>query len=232
VGGVGVEKLLRGRKHARIVKIRRVETGFAPGEGLRNLSPGGKLFERPPRAFRRLTSLPACIKEQLPDKPEENHVKPHYILAGSLAATVTVLDQLSKYLVQQHLTLYASTTVIPGFFNLVHTLNRGAAFGFQNSPDGTWQPYFFIAVSVLAVVIILNLLSKADHGSQLFVVALGLILGGAVGNLIDRVRLGEVIDFLEFYLGSFVWPAFNVADIAITLGSMALILSFYTRKRG
>lgn len=159
-------------------------------------------------------------------------MKPHYILAGSLAATVTVLDQLSKYLVQQHLTLYASTTVIPGFFNLVHTLNRGAAFGFQNSPDGTWQPYFFIAVSVLAVVIILNLLSKADHGSQLFVVALGLILGGAVGNLIDRVRLGQVIDFLEFYLGSFVWPAFNVADIAITLGSMTLILSFYTRKRG
>ena len=159
-------------------------------------------------------------------------MKPQYILAGSLAAIVTALDQFTKFQVQQHLTLYTSTPVIPGFFNLVHTLNKGAAFGFQNSPDGTWQPYFFIAVSVLAVVIILNLLSKADNGSRLFVVALGLILGGALGNLIDRVRMGQVVDFLEFYVGSFVWPAFNVADIAITLGSLALILSFYTRRRG
>lgn len=158
-------------------------------------------------------------------------MKPQYILAGSLAAAVTVLDQFTKFLVSGHLKLYTSIEIIPGFFNLVHTMNRGAAFGFLNRPDSTWQTYFFIGVSALAIVIVLNLLSKAEPGARLFVVALGLILGGAVGNLIDRVRMGQVVDFLEFYAGSFVWPAFNVADIAITLGSLALILSFYGRRR-
>ncbi|WP_243364462.1 signal peptidase II [Fundidesulfovibrio terrae] len=158
-------------------------------------------------------------------------MKPQYILAGSIAAGVTLLDQITKLQVQKHLVLYTSREIIPGFFNLVHTLNKGAAFGFLNRPDTSWQTYFFIAATALAVVIVLNLLSKAEPGAKLFIIALGLILGGALGNLIDRMRTGQVVDFLEFYLGSFVWPAFNVADIAITLGSLAMILSFYGRKR-
>nr|WP_279343535.1 signal peptidase II [Fundidesulfovibrio terrae] len=152
-------------------------------------------------------------------------------MAGSIAAGVTLLDQITKLQVQKHLVLYTSREIIPGFFNLVHTLNKGAAFGFLNRPDTSWQTYFFIAATALAVVIVLNLLSKAEPGAKLFIIALGLILGGALGNLIDRMRTGQVVDFLEFYLGSFVWPAFNVADIAITLGSLAMILSFYGRKR-
>ena len=158
-------------------------------------------------------------------------MKKRYLLAGTIAAVIVVLDQLTKLQVRRTLTLYTTREVIPGFFNLVHTMNRGAAFGLQNDPDGTWQPYFFIAVSALAVVIIMNLLAKAHNGSRLFVVALGLILGGAVGNMIDRVRFGQVVDFLEFYVKSFVWPAFNVADIGITLGTFALIVSFYTRRK-
>lgn len=158
-------------------------------------------------------------------------MKPQYILAGSLAAVVVVLDQLTKFQVQKHLKLYTTTEIIPGFFNLVHTLNKGAAFGFLNRPDTSWQTYFFIAATALAVVIVLNLLSKAEPGAKLFVTALGLILGGALGNLIDRIRTGQVVDFLEFYMGSLVWPAFNVADIAITCGSLALIFSFYVRRR-
>ena len=158
-------------------------------------------------------------------------MKPQYILAGSLAAIVAILDQITKLQVQKHLVLYTSREIIPGFFNLVHTLNKGAAFGFLNRPDTSWQTYFFIAATALAVVIVLNLLSKAEPGAKLFIISLGLILGGAVGNLIDRIRTGQVVDFLEFYVGTFVWPAFNVADIAITLGSLAMILSFYGRRQ-
>ncbi|GFK94234.1 Lipoprotein signal peptidase [Fundidesulfovibrio magnetotacticus] len=158
-------------------------------------------------------------------------MKPQYVLAGSLAAVVTLLDQLTKFQVQKALPLFATREVLPGFFNLVHILNKGAAFGFLNDPDTSWQTYFFIAVVALAVVIVLNLLSKADNEPRLFVVSLGLILGGALGNLADRVRLGEVVDFLDFHLGGYHWPAFNVADIAITLGSLALIFSCYLRGK-
>lgn len=157
-------------------------------------------------------------------------MKPQYTLAGSLAAVIVILDQITKVQIQKHIALFATIEVIPGFFNLVHTVNKGAAFGFLNRTDIAWQTYFFIAVTSLAIVIVLNLLSKAKDEGRLFVIALGLILGGALGNMIDRIRLGEVVDFLDFALGSYHWPAFNVADIAITLGSLALIMSFYGRK--
>lgn len=158
-------------------------------------------------------------------------MKPQYTLAASLAAVVVVLDQITKLQIQKHLTLFTSVEVIPGFFNLVHTLNRGAAFGFLNNPDTSWQTYFFMGATALAVMIIVNLLSKASPGDKLLIVALGLILGGAIGNLIDRMRTGEVIDFLDFAIGSYHWPAFNVADIAISCGSLALIFSFYVRRK-
>jgi len=158
-------------------------------------------------------------------------VKPHYLLAASLASAVALLDQATKYLIQKNITLFTGHEVVPGFFSLVHTLNKGAAFGFLNDPGSNWQTYFFLAASAMAVVIIVNLLSKARPGDTIFVTALGLILGGALGNMVDRIRAGEVIDFLDFYVGSYHWPAFNVADIAITLGSLALIFSLYERKR-
>ena len=158
-------------------------------------------------------------------------MKPQYTLAASLAAIVTILDQITKLQIQKHLTLFTSIEVIPGFFNIVHTLNRGAAFGFLNNPDTSWQTYFFIGATALAVLIIVNLLSQAAPGDTMLIVALGLVLGGATGNLIDRLRTGEVIDFLDFIIGSYHWPAFNVADIAITCGSLALIFSLYARKK-
>ena len=158
-------------------------------------------------------------------------MKPQYKLAGSLALAVLALDQITKLLVQAHLKLYTSVEIVPGFFNLVHTLNKGAAFGFMNDRDTDWQVYFFIAAAAFAVLIIFNLLSKAENEGRLFVWALGAILGGALGNVADRLRLGEVVDFLDFAVGSYHWPAFNVADIAITCGSLALIFSFYARGR-
>lgn len=152
-------------------------------------------------------------------------------MAGLIAVAIVLLDQVTKLWVQKSLVLYTVRPVIPDFFNLVHVLNRGAAFGFLNRSDIRWQTYFFFAATALAVLIINHLLRMARDSDRLLIVGLGLILGGALGNLIDRVRTGEVVDFLEFYWKSFHWPAFNVADIAIFLGSMALLVAFYRLRR-
>jgi signal peptidase II len=153
-----------------------------------------------------------------------------YRLALILAAAVLALDQASKAVIRHYLPLWTKTEVIPGFFDLVHTLNRGAAFGLLNRSDIDWQTYFFIAANSLAVVIIFHLLHTVHSGAFLRF-GLGLLLGGALGNLIDRIRVGEVTDFLDFYLGSHHWPAFNMADMAITTGSCILLISLY-RQRG
>ncbi|MBT8764055.1 signal peptidase II [Desulfohalobiaceae bacterium Ax17] len=154
-----------------------------------------------------------------------------YKIVIFLGSLVLILDQITKLWVQNNIPLWSGTTIIPGFFNLVHVLNKGAAFGFLNRADLTWQTYFFIAVSALAIVLIFHLVRTVDRNDQFLFTGLGLILGGALGNMVDRIRLGQVIDFLDFYLGTHHWPAFNVADIAISLGSLALLISFYKRKK-
>jgi signal peptidase II len=154
-----------------------------------------------------------------------------YKLSFSLAAIVLFLDQLSKFWIQKSIPLWEEQTIIPGFFNLVHVLNRGAAFGFLNRADIQWQTYFFIAATALAVVLILHLLRTVNRNDQTLFTGLGLILGGALGNLIDRIRIGQVIDMLDFHFAGHHWPAFNVADIAISLGGLALLISFYKRRR-
>jgi signal peptidase II len=154
-----------------------------------------------------------------------------YKIALPLAVLVVILDQLTKLWIQDHMVLYTTKPVIPGFFNLVHVLNRGAAFGFLNRSDIQWQTYFFFAATALAVLIIFHLLRLAQDDDRLLTVGLGLILGGAVGNLIDRIKTGEVVDFLDFYWKGYHWPAFNVADIAIFLGSLGLVFAFYRLRR-
>ena len=154
-----------------------------------------------------------------------------YKLAGSIALAVILLDQATKLWIQHHMVLYTSRPVAPGFFNLVHVLNRGAAFGFLNRSDIQWQTYFFFAATALAVLIIFHLLRMARNDDKLLITGLGGILGGAIGNLIDRIRTGEVVDFLDFYWKNYHWPAFNVADIAIFLGSLGLLVAFYRMRR-
>ena len=154
-----------------------------------------------------------------------------YRIALPLAVLVVILDQLTKLWIQDHMVLYTTPTVIPGFFNIVHVLNRGAAFGFLNRSDIQWQTYFFFAATALAVLIIFHLLRMARDDDRLLITGLGLILGGAVGNLIDRIKTGEVVDFLDFYWKAYHWPAFNVADIAIFLGSLGLVFAFYRLRR-
>ena len=152
-------------------------------------------------------------------------------IALPLALLLVVLDQIVKSWIQHHMVLYTTKPVIPGFFNIVYVLNRGAAFGFLNRSDIQWQTYFFFAATALAVLIIFHLLRMARDADTLLILSLGSILGGAVGNLIDRIRTGEVVDFLDFYWKSYHWPAFNVADIAIFLGSLGLLVAFYRMRR-
>lgn len=143
-----------------------------------------------------------------------------YTLVLSVGVIWTVLDQLTKAAVTAMLAPGQGVTVVPGLFDLVHVLNRGAAFGFLNNDDTEWQFWLFAAAAVLVAGIILNMVRTAAHSRLLFF-GLGSILGGAAGNLIDRVRSRAVTDFLDVYWGQWHWPAFNVADIAICLGVAA-----------
>jgi signal peptidase II len=151
-----------------------------------------------------------------------------YGIIACVAGLVAVLDQLTKYLAMQAIPLWTSKPVIDGFFNLVHVRNRGAAFGFLNNGDTDWQFWFFAGVTVLAAGALFWMAKTAPPRSKLFFFSLGLILGGAAGNFIDRCRFRYVIDFLDFYLKNWHWPAFNVADIGITVG--VLLLIFFTLR--
>ena len=135
------------------------------------------------------------------------------------------LDILTKYMVSANLTYSDRIPVIEGFFYLTHVRNTGAAFGlFQDAPVAI-RLTFFVGISIVAIGIIIQFFRKLAPGDRLSAFALGLILGGAVGNLIDRIRLLEVIDFLHFVLwGGYVWPDFNLADTWIVVGVSLLVL--------
>jgi signal peptidase II len=133
-------------------------------------------------------------------------------------------DQLSKYAVVSRLELYQVYEVIPGFFNLVHVTNKGAAFSMFASIDSPVRHYFFLLVNTIAVIGLTIAALKMRHYHPLYRVSFALIAAGALGNLIDRLRFGAVIDFLDFYLGRYHWPAFNVADSAICVGVAILFM--------
>jgi len=138
----------------------------------------------------------------------------------ALALLVVVLDQITKYWVSASFD-YGEARAVTGFFNLVLTYNKGAAFSFLAAASG-WQRGFFIGIALVAIVVISVLLVRYA-GEKLFCLSLALILGGAIGNVIDRIALGYVVDFLDFYLGGWHWPAFNLADSAITAGAVLLV---------
>ena len=138
----------------------------------------------------------------------------------TLALVIVVLDQITKYVIVQKFVLH-ETLFVTSFFNLVRVHNAGAAFSFLADAGG-WQRLFFIAVSVVASIWIVWLLRQYPQ-QRIFCLALGMILGGAVGNLIDRVMFGAVVDFLQFHYAGYYFPSFNVADSAITCGAGLLI---------
>ena len=137
------------------------------------------------------------------------------------AVGVFVADQASKWLVTQSIVLHESVAVIPGFFRLTHVVNRGAAFGLLS--DSEWNVAILILFSLVALAVVSTLLWRNSHRVSPTGFGLALILGGAVGNLWDRLLDGHVVDFLDFHLGAYHWPAFNVADSAIVLGALLLV---------
>jgi signal peptidase II len=146
----------------------------------------------------------------------------------ALAALIVVLDQLTKTLIIHEFRLGDSTTVT-AFFNLVRVHNTGAAFSFLAGASG-WQRWFFVGIGAAATVFIVWML-RSHGGQRLFAFALALILGGAVGNVIDRLLHGHVVDFLQFHWAGWYFPSFNVADAAITVGAVCLVVDELLRVR-
>ena len=157
-----------------------------------------------------------------------------YRTAAITAAVVVILDQLTKWLVVKNVPLYGRVEVLP-FFDITHIINRGAAFGiFRDLPESIRIPLFAL-VLVAAIVVIFIFLKKAGPGNNLLVISLGLIMGGAIGNSIDRFRLRYVTDFIDFHWfgnPALHWPPFNIADTAITIGVILILFDTFILNRG
>lgn len=145
-----------------------------------------------------------------------------------LSAVVITLDLYTKHLIQQSFA-YAEHLPVTSFFDLVRYHNEGAAFSFLAAAGG-WQRIFFSTIAIIASVIIIQLLRKSPT-QKLFCFALALVLGGALGNLYDRITLGYVVDFLYFHYQTWYWPAFNVADSAISCGVALLLIDSFKKPR-
>jgi len=147
-----------------------------------------------------------------------------------IALLVIVFDQLAKWVVAKNIALHDSISVVPGFFRLIHVQNRGAAFGLFADSVSEWRVGILILFSLLALIVVSTLLWKNSHSMTTTGFGLALILGGAVGNLWDRLLDGRVVDFLDFYVGSYHWPAFNIADSAIVVGALLLVAEILFAK--
>jgi signal peptidase II len=157
-------------------------------------------------------------------------VKTKYIIFFVTLAAVVLLDQFLKAYIGGSMNLHESIPVIEGYFNITYVKNPGAAFGFLANSAPEFRSLFLISVTVIAIVLILYFISKSTEKEVFLTFSLSLILGGAVGNLIDRIRFGEVTDYLDFYISSYHWPAFNVADSAISLGALVLVVEIFRRR--
>lgn len=146
----------------------------------------------------------------------------------SISALVVALDLYTKHLVQNAF-VYGEHLTINRYFDLVRYHNEGAAFSFLANAGG-WQKWFFTAITTIAVIVIAYLIIK-HHTEKLFCAGLSLVLGGAIGNLYDRLTLGHVVDFLYFHLDDLYWPAFNVADSAICIGVGLLLLDSFKKEK-
>jgi signal peptidase II len=147
-----------------------------------------------------------------------------------ISLCVIAIDRVTKWTISRRLSMHDGIQVIPGFFRIIHTENPGAAFGiFADSPS-QWKLGMLIGFSIIALVIVSGLLWKNSHTMTSTGIGLALILGGAVGNLWDRLVSHQVVDFLLFYVGPHQWPAFNVADSAIVVGAALLVIEIVFAK--
>src|SRR6201987_4594035 len=147
-----------------------------------------------------------------------------------IAFLVVVIDRLTKWAVARNISLHDGIQIIPGFFRLTHVENRGAAFGLFADSPAQWKIAMLVLFSIVALVIVLALLWRNSHAMTTTGIGLALILGGAAGNLWDRLVSGRVVDFLLFYVGQYQWPAFNIADSAIVVGAGLLVFEILFTK--
>lgn len=153
------------------------------------------------------------------------------VKAYTIAAGVFALDRLSKWIVESNVSALDTVQVIPGLFNIVHSENRGMAFGIMNDSTNEWRTMLLLVVSAAAVVFVAAMLWSAPRLDRASFWGLTLILGGAAGNVFDRAVWGRVTDFLDFYIRESHWHTFNVADSAIVIGSGLLLLDLLRPKR-
>ncbi|MCP3944402.1 MAG: signal peptidase II [Desulfobacteraceae bacterium] len=147
-----------------------------------------------------------------------------------VSAGVVLADQVTKYLIRLHLALHDYIIVIKNFFNINHVLNPGGAFGFFANGSPGLRKFIFLFLSSLVAIFILWLYRRIAKDFVFLSFGLAMIFGGAIGNLIDRFRFGKVVDFLDFYVGTVHWPAFNIADSAISVGMVILIYHVVLNK--
>ncbi len=157
-------------------------------------------------------------------------LKKKYVRFSVVATLVVLLDQISKAWVLAKIPLYKSIPVIPGLFSITHVHNPGGAFGFLAQNGSPWRHWIFLGASVLALAMILYFHHQTPKTHPYLALGLSLIFGGAIGNLIDRLRIGEVVDFLDFYVATHHWPTFNVADSAVTVGVGIFIAHIVLKK--
>jgi len=153
-----------------------------------------------------------------------------YARLAVVAGMVVLADQVSKALILKNLPLHHSLTVIDGVFDITHILNPGGAFGLMANMSAVLRAIVFLFISSMAVGLIFYFYYKTPRTHKLLATGFALIFGGAIGNLIDRVRFGVVIDFLDFYIGKHHWPAFNIADSAITVGIFIFIYHLLLKR--
>jgi signal peptidase II len=147
-----------------------------------------------------------------------NWVQNKYARLAAISGILVAADQVTKALVLKLMPLHDSVSVIPGFFNLTHIRNPGGAFGFLANQSSEFRYLLFLFVASVAVILIFWFYKNTPSTYKLLSFSLAMIFGGAIGNLIDRIRFGNVVDFLDFYIGRYHYPAFNVADSAICVG--------------
>jgi signal peptidase II len=157
----------------------------------------------------------------------KNSARIFYLL---IALVVVLLDRWTKHIVAQRISLYSHIQIIPGFFRLTHTENTGAAFSLFADSPAPWKTTLLIAFSGIALVVVSVLLWKNHHAHMATGIGLSLIMGGALGNLWDRLARGRVVDFLLFYYKRYQWPVFNLADSAIVIGAGLLVLEILFAK--
>ncbi|MCC6278353.1 MAG: signal peptidase II [Oligoflexia bacterium] len=159
-------------------------------------------------------------------------MKIRYLLLLTISGAIIALDQLTKLYIHTRFILNESRTVIPGFFDITYVRNTGAAFGLLSQSHPTFREVFFTLIPLVAMGVILWIMRSTQDSQRLQVLSLSMIFGGAIGNYIDRLRFGYVIDFLDFHIQSkYHWPAFNIADSAIVCGVGILLLIMGNEKK-